>query len=149
MEIDPDQDKFCCDALQKNLKYVKKNFVDKSEHQQYIDTFNSRNECFLYDEVIRRFYIKERYDKIDIFFCPFCGEAFPASLREQYQNELGNAMDFDVVKEKKYGHIRFSYGVGGPLFFTSDRRWPGGLYGAKFIVPEEFLSDVWWKNRNL
>lgn len=56
-----------------------------------------------------------------LFYCPWCGDALPASLRNQY---------FDILATE--------YGVDDP--FDPQQ---------KKLIPDEFNSDAWWKNRNL
>jgi hypothetical protein len=53
-------------------------------------------------------------------FCMFCGKKLPTSLRDEW---------FDILEQE--------YGLERPIS------------GDKKKVPKEFLSDEWWKNRNL
>jgi len=73
--------------------------------------------------------------KFPIYSCPWCGKKFPKSLIDIYIDVLSDEYNiyFDVPTGK-YFNIR-----------SEDFNLPDEVE----IVPEEFTSDKWWKNRNL
>lgn len=98
-------DKFCCETLVLNLK----------EKRTYIS----------YNEVFRETYLNRSDTKnviSIIWFCPWCGNKLPKSLRNEW---------FDIL-EKEYG-------------IETDI----GEWRKRKDIPEEFKSNKWWKKRNL
>ncbi len=72
----------------------------------------------------REYYIDRKCDPTgayDISHCPWCGTKLPESLRDQW---------FDIL-EKEYG---------------LDDPWS---LGQEKLVPKEFTTDEWWKQRGL
>jgi hypothetical protein len=57
---------------------------------------------------------------VEVFYCMFCGKQLPKSVRDEW---------FDILK-KEYG-LKKPWGEDEPL------------------IPKEFLTDEWWRNRGL
>ena len=57
----------------------------------------------------------------DIFHCPFCGFKLPKGLRQEYCNIVKNKFSIDCI------------------FNDEETK----------KLPEEFMSDQWWKKRGL
>lgn len=66
--------------------------------------------------------LKGRVARQGISFCPWCGVKLPEDLRDEW---------IDILEKE--------YGIEDPFFVRMD----GG------DLPKDFLSDEWWKKRNL
>ena len=76
-----------------------------------------------YNLVFREYFIDLRSPEIKlIYYCPWCSEKMPCSLRDEF---------FDILEKE--------YGVDDNIFEISQNK----------QLPEEFKSDTWWKKRNL
>jgi hypothetical protein len=116
-----------CEERDEKLENDKKNY--KGSHcclsmAYAVDKENSENvsPCF-YNPKFRRYYLKatQGLGGGKINFCPYCGTKLPQELSDMW---------FDIL-EKEYG--------------LDDPGWPE----QEEKIPAEFLTDEWWKKRDL
>lgn len=89
---------------------------------------NDSNSQFCYDKELRLYYapcvdngaVKYQARQI-LWFCPWCGKKLPKDLQDEY---------YDILSTK--------YGIEWEDVATHQRK-----------IPQEFLSDEWWKKRGL
>lgn len=77
-----------------------------------------------YSPIMREYYINmnnAQYMIQEIFYCPWCGNKLPGSLRDEYFNILAREYHIEPDLDIK----------------NNDR------------IPLEFKSDEWWKKRGL
>lgn len=67
-------------------------------------------------------YLKDGVIAQNIFYCPWCGVKLPGDLRDEW---------VEILEQE--------YRIDNPFFIKME----GG------DLPKEFLSDEWWKKRNL
>lgn len=94
---------YCCNTLKQNIT-------------------DERIQIF-YDKKFREYYIwgnKERTVWQILDFCPFCGNKFPNSLRNEW---------YDILEDE--------FKIEDPCNTESNK------------IPHSFLSDTWWKKRDL
>ena len=108
--------------------------LDPEKPNQYKQHCCELMSIFLIDPRIQLFY-SEVYREYDIpllhkntitalqalFYCSWCGEKLPESLRDQW---------FETLEKE--------YGLDDPWSDEQEK-----------LVPQEFTTDEWWKKRNL
>ena len=96
--------KFCCSEI--------KRFLDNPD------------DPVSYNKVFREFYIDCEGTEIclTLDYCPWCGNKFPNSLRNEYFEILDNEYSIDISISEIKTHKN---------------------------IPEEFKTDEWWKKRGL
>jgi hypothetical protein len=72
----------------------------------------------------REYYVRRKKDKnivLSLWYCPWCGKKLPKSLRVKW---------FKLLEKE--------HGLDDPWSLEQEK-----------LVPEEFMTDQWWKKRGL
>ncbi len=94
---------FCCNMI--------KTYIEGEDH------------LVNYSEILREYSVKiVNNDNLTLIYCPWCGQKFPKSLRNEW---------FDTLMDMGFENPWDAYEEEDPNF------------------PEAFKSDAWWKKRGL